>query len=81
MSVYKIQYSSIWCYQVLLYQMVTTKIKCIKKVYKYGSQTVALLWEKKCFVILNYFCIIGKDSCKVDGTRMYDKHNESYREK
>ena len=38
-------------------------------------------YGKKCFVILNYFCIIGKDSCKVDGTRMYDKHNESYREK
>jgi len=61
------------CYPVLLYQMVTTKTKCIKKVYKYGSQTVALLW-KKCFIILNYFCIIGKDSCEMDGTRMYDKH-------
>ena len=46
MSVYKIQYSSTLCYPVLLYHMVTTKIKCIKKVYKYGSQTVALLWKK-----------------------------------
>ena len=30
----------------MLYHMVTTKIKCIKKVYKYGSKTVALLWKE-----------------------------------
>ena len=38
-------------------------------------------YDKKCFIILNYFYIIGKDSSKVDGTRMHDKHKESYREK